>query len=281
VLSRLNTIRALACVTVVLTSAVAPPAHAQQFSADVVQIPARGTETSRIYVSGSRLRVQTSEAGQPRSSVIYDPTQGTMIIVNDQNHTYMGGTNSPLVRAVANQTGTGGFSRLFHPTNGSNPCADWNALVQTYARLDTTRTPPHFSCQSAGSDAVNGRPAHKWRVTGVDNGTTKVGHVWIDDQLHVVTRSQDETGTMELRNVNTGPLPASTFEVPAGYRKLDLSAMLGPLGNAHLDSTTIAGLLGNAARSLGNEAATSTTDAAKQKAKNEMTKKIHKLFGLP
>jgi hypothetical protein len=36
-----------------------------------------------------------------------------------------------------------------------------------------------------------------------------------------------EGATMELTNVKEGAQPASTFEVPAGYRKMDLGGMMG------------------------------------------------------
>jgi hypothetical protein len=66
---------------------------------------------------------------------------------------------------------------------------------------------------------VNGRPAHKWAVTTVDDGKTESGYAWIDDRLHVVSKSQDDEGTMELRNIVEGPQPESLFQVPPDLRK--------------------------------------------------------------
>jgi len=264
------------CLTLAVTSLVASSAGAQEFSADVVTTPAKGTNTSRVYVGKTKMRIQTLQNGQPEASVIWDAGQRSTVIVMDQNRSYIGGTNSPIVNAALSSSGAPTLLRLFAPAT-SDPCSTWNNAVLRFQ--DSTHKAPHFSCQSAGSDVVNGRPAQKWAVTTTEsNGTTESGYAWIDSKLHVVSRSQDKNSEMELKNVQEGPQPDAVFQIPTGYHQIDESALLMQLKGG---STAIADMFGAAAKDVGNNAATSTTDAAKQKANDAVKKTIKSVFHFP
>jgi len=267
----------VAVLALVLTSLAMAPADAQEFSANVVTTPAKGTNTIRVYVGKAKMRIQTLQNGQPEGGVIWDAGQHTTTIVMDKNHSYIGGTNSPVLNAVLNGSGAPTMVRLFAPTNTGDPCSDWNNAVLRFQ--DSTHKPPHFTCQSAGADVVNGRPARKWAVTTTDeNGTTQSGYAWIDNKLHVVSRSQDKTSEMDLTNIQEGPQPDAVFQIPAGYHQVDESALLMQLKGG---SAAIADMFGAAAKDVGNNAATSTADAAKQKANDAVKKKIKSVFHFP
>ncbi len=266
-----------AVLTLALSSVGAIPGGAQQFSADVVTTPAKGTNTVRVYVGNAKMRLQTLENGQPEGGMIWDGTQKTTTIVMDKDHSYIGGSNSPVLNAMLNGSGAPTMLRLFAPSNTGDPCSDWNSAVLRYQ--DSTHKAPHFTCQSAGSDVVNGRPAQKWAVTTTDaDGTTQSGYAWIDSKLHVVSRSQDKNSEMDLQNVQEGPQPDALFQIPAGYRKIDESALLMQLKGG---SSAIADMFGAAAKDVGNNAASSTADAAKQKANDAVKKKIKSVFHFP
>jgi hypothetical protein len=263
--------------TLALTSLAASSAGAQEFSADVVTTPAKGTNTARVYVGKTKMRIQTLQNGQPEGSVIWDAGQKSTMIVMDKNRSYIGGNNSPIVNALLNGSGAPTLVRLFAPTNSNDPCSDWNNAVLRFQ--DSTHRAPHFACQSAGSDVVNGRPAHKWAVTTTDaNGTTQSGYAWIDNKLHVVSRSQDKNSEMDLQNVQEGPQPDAVFQIPAGYHQLDESALLMQLKGG---SSAIVDMLGGAAKDVGNNAANSTVDAAKEKTNDAVKKKIKSVFHFP
>lgn len=72
-----------------------------------------------------------------------------------------------------------------------------------------------------GSDSLNGRDTVKYE--GVSKKGEKM-HVWVDTKLHVVVKTDE--GGFELRNIQEGSQPASLFEVPAGYTKFDMGAMM-------------------------------------------------------
>lgn len=79
------------------------------------------------------------------------------------------------------------------------------------------------SCTKIGSDRLNGRSAVKYE--GVSNKGEK-GYVWVDSKLRYVVKMEDAHGTIELRNIREGSQPASLFEIPSGYTKLDMGAMM-------------------------------------------------------
>src|SRR6185312_6241001 len=274
-----NGIRKLGVVmslTLAVISLVASSAGAQEFSADVVSTPANGTNTTRVYVGKTKMRIQTLQNGQPEGSVIWDAGQKSTTIVMDKNRSYIGGSNSPIVNAALNGSGAPTLVRLFAPAS-SDPCSTWNQAVLRFQY--STHKAPHFSCQSAGTDVVNGRPAQKWAVTTTDaNGTTQSGYAWIDNKLHVVSRSQDKNSEMDLQNVQEGPQPDAVFQIPAGYHQIDESALLMQLKGG---STAIADMFGAAAKDVGNNAASSTADAAKQKANDAVKKTIKSVFHFP
>ena len=58
------------------------------------------------------------------------------------------------------------------------------------------------------------------------NGVTTT--VWVDDKLHFPIKSQTSDGSsFELSNIKEGEQPASLFDPPADYRKIDLGGMMG------------------------------------------------------
>jgi hypothetical protein len=274
VLIRIHATGSVASVTLVLATLAAPPMAAQQYSADIVQVPQKSQNTTKLYVGDNKVRLESLENGQPEGGIIWNGGQNTTTIVLDRQQAYIGGNNSALVNQTLSRSGTPAAWRLFHPMNASDPCTDWNALMQQYAQYDSTQ-PGHATCQSLGSDVVNGRPAQKWAVTSTKNGKTDRGTVWIDSKLHVVTKTQGEDGqVMELRNLQEGPQPESEFQVPPNYHPIDVNAALANLKPGVSDSS-LAGLLGAAAKNVGQDATQAGTEAAKEKVRKGIRGILH------
>lgn len=277
--SRQSAIGMLAAVSASLALLAAQPSRAQQFSADVVQVPAKGSTTTKLYVDKGKLRFQQLENGQPAGGAIIDADQKTTTIIDDQDHKYFGGSDSPLVNGILNNSGVPPIWRFFRPSNAAEPCTEWNAMMQAAARFDSTRTAPQMSCKSLGTDAVDGRPAEKWQVDVTRDNKTESGYAWIDNSLHVVSKSQDSTGSVELRNVHEGPQPDSVFQVPANYSKVDVNALLSKMKGGDSAGAAGAGLLGALGSSAKNGAVEGakegTAEAAKQKTKKKLGKILH------
>ena len=82
-----------------------------------------------------------------------------------------------------------------------------------------------------GSESINGRSTEKWRCTDqskIPEGETAVDStVWYDPELEFVVKSVDDNGEVfEVRDVQIGAQDTSMFEIPAGYKKFDMNAMM-------------------------------------------------------
>jgi hypothetical protein len=79
------------------------------------------------------------------------------------------------------------------------------------------------TCKNMGVEQMNGRICDRWQITD-KNG--KVSNVWIDQKLHFPVKGVSDTSTWELTNIREGEPAASLFEIPSGYQKMDLGAMM-------------------------------------------------------
>jgi hypothetical protein len=92
-----------------------------------------------------------------------------------------------------------------------NPCA---------ASTDST-------CKDLGPDTVNSRLCEKWQITPKNGNVTTT---WVDQKLPLPIKTQTADGnSFELSNIKEGSQPASLFDPPAGYRKVDVGMMGGRL----------------------------------------------------
>lgn len=173
-----------------------------QFSADMKMSGGRGQEmTGKMYFGGQRMRYEMNAGGRDVIS-IHDAKTQTSYMIMPQQKMYM----------EMNANGMGRMGRgprmpdakAFDP---NNPCAN-----------ETGTT-----CKKVGTETVNGRSCDKWEFTG-QNGTRTV---WLDQKLHFPIKMVGAQGdNFELTNVQEGSQPASLFEVPAGYTKMDMGGMM-------------------------------------------------------
>ena len=239
------------------------------FSADLTDLRSPTKPPTRIYMGDGRLRMESGDSAN-HAALVLDPSHGTTLMILDKQRVYIdAGMLTSMVAA--------GFAPIMHflrPVNGGDPCTEWNTSVDQFTALMHQRTsgpPPHFTCRDLGSESVNGRPARKWTVTSDHPAETST--IWLDDRLHIVSKSEDTGGGMEMRNIHEGPQSAALFEAPAGYRKLGLSEMLASFGR---------GAAGGAASSAdgsiphaAGDTASSMSDAA-TKAVQKLQDAIHR-----
>jgi hypothetical protein len=200
-------VKTAVCIMLVLMVALVFAVQAPQpqpFSADLtVTSPKNGENvTGKIYYSLPKMRWDMNAHGQNVSMITNSGTQTSYMIMHQQ-HMYMemhANQMNPMARNMPK------IDTSFDP---QNPCGKM---------ADTT-------CKKAGTETVNGRVCDKW-VTTDKNG--KVSTAWIDQKLFFPIKTLTSDGTsMELTNVKEGAPPASTFELPAGYTKMDLGGMMG------------------------------------------------------
>jgi len=189
------------CVLLFLTILPAWGQMPQPFSADYSTTPATGAEkvVGKMYFSMPKMRMDANARGQSVATII-DSTAHVMYMIMPAQHMYMEidmNQASPMM-ARAPKAPT-----AFDP---NHPCA------------------PDATCKKVSVETVNGRACDKW-VTTSKAGTSTA---WIDQKLFFPIKTIGAGGeTFELTNLKEGKPDASVFEVPAGYRKMELPAMGG------------------------------------------------------
>ena len=81
------------------------------------------------------------------------------------------------------------------------------------------------TCHKVGNETVNGRSTIKYEGT---NAKGEPGSAWFDSKLRFPVKWEGKNGSGEMQNIKEGPQPASLFEIPAGYTKMDMGGMQRP-----------------------------------------------------
>jgi hypothetical protein len=81
-----------------------------------------------------------------------------------------------------------------------------------------------MTCEKVGTETVNGRTTEKWIFKNTKSGDTST--TWIDTKLHYPIRMVTKETQMDLTNIQEGMPAASLFEIPSGFRKLDMGGMM-------------------------------------------------------
>jgi hypothetical protein len=196
----------MGCVIVVLLAASFALAQTE-FSAEMVdtQKPDHPT-TGKMFFAKDKVRFESAKK-DPRGGgeVIINLTTQTVTVLMDQMHMYM---------EMSSQSPSSRMSYGFFRTGDVEAaCSDWMQLAQNKGN----------SCHKVGSDTVNGRSTVKYEATNA-NGET--GDVWLDPKLRFPVKWQGKNAGWELRNIQEGSQPASLFEIPAGYTKMDMGGMM-------------------------------------------------------
>jgi hypothetical protein len=209
--------------------------NAPPFSADLVNLHDGSRTSTHLDVGVGKLRMVSADNGKT-TAFVFDPEKHTLLVIDDQAKTYIdAGMFSSMVAG-----GMAPMLRLFRPAADGDPCTTWNGTVNQFASFaKQSGPPPHFSCTPMGSDAVNGRAAHKWSVatTGGNETSEEPSTVWIDDRLHIITKSIDPNGSMEMQNVREGQPSADLFDAPASYQKMGVTDFLASLAKGAGAST--------------------------------------------
>lgn len=207
------------------------------FSAELTDPGQPNKPSTKIYLANGKIRLESQDSSS-LGALVLDPAHNSTLLINARGRRYIdaGMFTSVVTASVAP------LIRFFRPAGTGDPCTSWNSTVSQYHAFighAKSGTPPHFTCRSLGTESVDGRPAHKWAfITSGEQADT--GIVWINDQLHIVSRSMDPDGQMEMRNVSEGPQPASLFVAPPDYKKVSVTSIIGSMmkGSDHSPNAT-------------------------------------------
>lgn len=175
-------------------------ARAQDFSADVVYLPAAGSAAlssgtdgsghnpSKLYVSNGKIRLETH-------GLI-----GTILLVNrDEESAYAVFPSRKEYESLAR-----GLSEYFPVKDVENACPDWQKAAGQ-----------EISCEKVGDEVIAGRQTVKYKNKNATDFATSA--LWIDSALKFVVRWEGANTCAELRNIQEGQQAATLFILPSGY----------------------------------------------------------------
>jgi hypothetical protein len=181
-----------------------------EFSAEIVDLQKPGTPTqAKIYFAQDKMRVESQNSG-PRGggAVVVNYATQTSMVLMAQQHMYM---EMPMQAQSQRMAYTSAF---FRAGDVENACGDWQKMGHNGA-----------TCRKVGSETVNGRNTVKYETTSASG---EVSHFWLDPKIRFPVKWEGKNSSGELRNVQEGTQPASLFEVPAGFTKMNIPGGMMP-----------------------------------------------------
>ena len=174
-----------------------------EFSAEIVDLQKPGTPTTaKIYFTKDKMRAEP-QATSPHGggAVIMNFATQTTIVLMAQQRMYM--------EMPAQSQGQRLGYAFFQAGDVENACGDWQNAGHNQGG----------SCHKVGNESVNGRNTVKYETTSA-NGD--VSQFWLDPKLRFPVKWQGKNSGGELRNIQEGAQPASLFEAPAGFTKMNI-----------------------------------------------------------
>ena len=190
------------CLFALLLTASLVMAQAE-FSAEIVDLHKADTPaTARIYFTKDKMRVEpTGAGGHGGGAVIVNFATQTSTILMTQQHMYM-------EMPAQSQSQRLGYA-FFQADVVENACTYWQKSPHNQGG----------SCHKVGSESLNGRSTVKFETT---NSSGDISHFWLDAKLRFPVKWDGKNNGGELRNIQEGAQPASLFEVPAGFTKMQM-----------------------------------------------------------
>jgi hypothetical protein len=177
-----------------------------EFSADIVDTQKGDAPNAKIYFAKDKMRFEPAQKNaRGTGAMIMNLATQTSTVLMDQQHMYM---EMPVQMATQRSAYT-----FFRTGDVEAACADWLQQARNKGS----------SCHKVGNDTVNGRSTVKYEGTNANGDTSTF---WIDPKLRFPVKWQGKNSSWELRNIQEASQPASLFEVPAGYTKMDMGGMM-------------------------------------------------------
>lgn len=180
-----------------ITAFGAGPDTLKNYSADMVTTTAQGSITSKVFSKDRKMRMERNSKGH-NSINILRPDKMLIWMLMVDSKTYM-----EIQLDMSKQD------------------------IQSMLRDPNIKIDKEF----IANDVVDEHPAKKYHLTITTNGKKEIsGYIWEATDLSNFTvkyESEDKKITTVWKNIKTGGVTDSLFELPAGYKKMDIPAMPG------------------------------------------------------
>ena len=175
----------------------------EDFSADIAQFnQEKQTSSGKIYVTKDKVRLEPQGPNGHGGVMILNFAAHTSDMLMPEHKMYM---EMPAGQGPAAQR-TWAF---FRPADAENACSDWQKLANRSGG----------ECHKVGSEVVNGRNTIEYEGKSA-NGD--ISHVWLDSKIAFPVKWEGKNSKGELQNIKAGPQPASLFEIPTDYQKMQM-----------------------------------------------------------
>jgi hypothetical protein len=184
------------------------PAQAQQFSADLVltQGGAAPVPAGRLFVLDDKVRIETPELAD-----------GFFLIEGAKPAAYF---VRPATRIYMDARQSSRLTGLFVSVDPDDPCRQWQAMARLAGGTDTG----DWRCERVGEEAIGERSAVVYRAFSATHAQF-IG--WIDRIRKFPLRIKTEDGgIIAVENIRDDAQPASTLEIPSGFRKFDPEGLI-------------------------------------------------------
>jgi hypothetical protein len=197
------------CLTLLAgVGAFAKVGHASEFSADIVSRDAAGVAigaAAKLYVSNHKVRIETPEAAA--GFLLIDADAGAAYFVRPEQHVFMDAKQSSRL------------TQIFVPVDAKDPCPRWQSAANI-AGMPNAGSEWH--CERIDDEFVGDRRATPYQVASAPRSRR-----WIDSDLEFPVKMQAADGTtIALEHIRIEAQPASLFDIPPGFRKLDPRALI-------------------------------------------------------
>lgn len=253
-MSMFHIVRVVAVLGCLYATGVAAQMSGAQFSADMLNHGPEGqVSTGRMFVGDGQMRLEMTRQDQELVRIM-DQRKGAEWILFPAEQTYMERMAPPdaaggAPRAVppapsAEHNPCAGIPELSCRRAGEESVAGraavkWEMTMRRDGQtlngaqwLDVERGLPlkyeipggqRMELRLVGRERVNGREVEKWEMTASAAGQQSVRTFqWYDPELKLTVREEFPGGQVrELTRIQVGTQPASLFEVPAGYRRIE------------------------------------------------------------
>ncbi len=182
----------IVAVFLVKSSFAAGPGALKNFSADIVTTTSNGTFTSKVVSKDGKQRIEHSAAGKGMVNILRPDKKVVWMLMPDRK-SYM---EMPIDSRKQDV-----LSQLHDPT---------------------VKTDKEF----LGNETVDNHPARKYHLTVYKDGRKETsGFLWEASDLNnfpVKYQNEDKTVTILWKNIKFDNAPDSLFEIPAGYKKMEM-----------------------------------------------------------
>jgi len=180
-----------------VTAFGADPGTFKNYSADMETTTAQGSFTSKIFFKDTKMRMERNTQGR-KSINILRPDKKVIWMLMVESKTYM-----EIQLDMSKQD------------------------IQSKLHDPNIKTDKEF----IANEVVDKHPTKKYHLTITTDGKKeKSGYIWEATDLGnfpVKYESEDKKMTTVWKNIKTGGVTDSVFELPAGYKKMDMPAMPG------------------------------------------------------